>query len=101
MRITRKTRLTEFCEKHPEATAAIQNWYTVASAAITSNYAELKKTFNSADYVGKPHKVVIFDVGGQSYRIVAIVHFQNQRIDILHVFTHAEYSKWLKGIRKK
>ena len=48
-------------------------------------------TFSSADYVvdGK----IVFDVGGNKYRIVGLVGFRAKRIFILFVGTHAEYDK--------
>ena len=53
------------------------------------HFAELKATFNSADYVGNGK--VVFDVGGNKYRIVGLVGFKTGRIFILFVGTHAEY----------
>ena len=64
-------------------------WYATTSDALWSNYADLKATFNSADYV-KDGKIV-FDVGGNKYRIVALVGFRTKRVFVLFVGTHAEY----------
>ncbi|WP_234893802.1 type II toxin-antitoxin system HigB family toxin [Sinorhizobium meliloti] len=64
-------------------------WYTTASKASWSNFCELKKTFNSADIVAG--NKVIFDVGGNKYRIVGLVAFRSKRIFVLFVGTHAQY----------
>ena len=47
--------------------------------------------FNTAEYVsgGK----IVFDVGGNKYRIVALIGFRTQRIFILFVGTHANYDR--------
>lgn len=41
---------------------------------------------------------VIFDVGGNKYRLIAAVHYNTGRVYIRHVLTHAEYDrgKWKK-----
>ncbi|WP_310388898.1 type II toxin-antitoxin system HigB family toxin [Rhizobium sp. 1399] len=62
-----------------------------AKDACTSwkDFNELKTTFNSADYVvdGK----VVFNVGGNKYRIVGLVAYRTKRIFVLFVGTHAQY----------
>jgi mRNA interferase HigB len=71
------------------AEAAMTEWYATASKASWSNFSELKKTFNSADIVAG--NKVIFDVGGNKYRIVGLVAFRTKRIFVLFVGTHAQY----------
>ncbi len=66
-------------------------WYATVSNAAWANFADVKATFNSADYVsgGK----IVFDVGGNKYRVVALIGFRTQRVFILFVGTHAEYDR--------
>lgn len=66
-------------------------WHTTVSQAAWSNFAEVRATFNTADYVagGK----VVFDVGGNKYRIVGLIGFRTKRVFILFVGTHAQYDK--------
>lgn len=99
MRITAKARLREFYNKHPEATGVMQAWYQLALQNKALDFNELKETFRAADYVGG--KFVVFNVGGNNYRVVAAIHFNTQRMYIRGVFTHAEYDKWSKEIRGK
>ena len=97
MHIIAKSALVRFWERQPAgvhreaARAAMMEWYTSAADANWKNFADIKKTFNSADYVvdGK----VVFDVGGNKYRIVGLVGFRTQRIFVLFVGTHAEYDR--------
>jgi len=55
----------------------------------------LRQTFGSADYV---EGFTIFDVGGNRYRIAAVIHYDQQRLYIRRVMTHAEYDRndWRK-----
>ncbi len=57
------------------------------------NFVELKQGLGSADYV-KPYTV--FDIGGNKYRLIALIDYELGIISIESVLTHAEYdkSKW-------
>ena len=50
----------------------------------------LHETFGSADYVDG---FTLFDVGGNRYRIAAVIHYDKQRMYIRQVMTHAEYDR--------
>jgi mRNA interferase HigB len=91
MRVIAKKALRGFWEKVPEAEAPLAAWHKLASKATWGSFSDLKETFGSADMV-KGNKV-IFDVGGNKYRIVALVAFRTKRLFILFVGTHKEYDK--------
>lgn len=97
MHVIAKSALVKFWESQPRgkardaARAAMIEWHTTASDADWSNFAEVKATFNTADYVrdGK----VVFDVGGNKYRIVGLIGYRTRRLFILFVGSHAEYDR--------
>jgi mRNA interferase HigB len=43
----------------------------------------------------------IFDVGGNKYRVVTVIHYNRARVYVRHVFTHAEYDDWSRSMRKR
>ena len=61
-----------------------------------NNFADIKQTFNTVDYVGNDRYV--FDIKGNNYRIVAVVLFINQKVYMRFVGTHKEYEK-IKDIK--
>jgi mRNA interferase HigB len=90
VRIISRKRLREFWETHPDARAPLEHWFRVTRHAAWSNLAEVRRTFNSADvYEGK----VIFDIGGNRYRIIAVIRYHRQKLYVRHVLTHREYSR--------
>lgn len=91
LHVITQTRLIEFWQKHLAAEVPLRSWLTITRNAKWKNFVDVKKTFNSADYVD-PY--VIFDIGGNKYRIVAKVEYWCQKVFIFAVFTHAEYDKW-------
>ena len=73
MHVITQRRLSDFWAKHAEAKASLTSWYKVIRSRRWKNLAELQATFPSADYVA-PY--VVFNVGGNNYRVVAKVEFQ-------------------------
>lgn len=91
MRLISNRALTSFATIHPTADAPLQSWRKAIESGQYSDFAAIKKTFNSVDRVGMYH---VFNVGGNKYRVVVAIHFNSQVAYIRHVFTHKEYDKW-------
>ena len=90
MRIIAKPALIRFWSREPDSKRPLQVWYSICSKTDFDNFAQLKQSFRSVDKVGK---FVVFDIGGNKYRLVAHVHFNTAKIYIRAVLTHAEYDK--------
>ncbi|WP_165233401.1 type II toxin-antitoxin system HigB family toxin [Aquisphaera insulae] len=71
----------------------LSTWFKIASRVDWANFADLKQTFGSADQVGH---CVVFDVGNNRYRLVALVKFRAGRrgtLFVRKVMDHAEYDR--------
>lgn len=94
MRIISKARLLEFWEIQKRARKPLEEWYAITSQAQWKGFDDLGKIFPSADLVtvksGKT--VIVFNIGGNKYRLVAAIHYNTQKVFILDVMTHADYS---------
>ena len=64
----------------------------IARAAEWSHSPALKQTFATADYAPSTG-TLIFDVGGNKYRMVARVDFSEQVLFIQSVLTREEYNR--------
>lgn len=91
MIIANKELLDAFVQKHSQSAGPLNNWVEKVKKAIWHNHTELKKMFPSADYVKNGRYV--FYIGGNNYRIVAVVIFVGGVINIRFVGTHSEYDK--------
>ena len=79
-----------FFEKHPSAEAPLKKWFKVITANDFKNVAELKQLFPSADQV---KKFVVFNIGGNKYRLIAFLAYEANRLYVRNVLTHKEYDK--------
>ena len=84
--------LREFWARHPRAEGPIRAWVAIAMKARWAGQVEIKRQFgNTVDFVGDNR--VIFDLGGNKYRLVVHVSFAFGRLLVKFIGTHAEYDR--------
>lgn len=91
MQIANKELLDDFVQTHANAVKPLNKWVNDVLAAHWKSHADLKQTFPSADYVKNGRYV--FNIGGNNFRVVAVVVFVGDVMYIRFVGTHAEYDK--------
>lgn len=83
-------KIEEFKAKHPKSASPLNRWLAVTIAAEWKTPADIRDTFRSVDFVdGK----VVFDIGGNNFRLIALVVFEKETVIVSAVLTHAEYDK--------
>jgi len=87
--ISRKT-LKTFWEQHPDSQKALTRWFKIVQKTDFKNFVDLRVTFPSADLVDD---LVVFNIGGNKYRLIASIHFNRSKIYIRYVLTHKEYDR--------
>ncbi len=90
--ITEK-RLRDFYRKHPNSKVALLAWRKLMKRERFKDFNALRKVFAGADYT---KGLVVFDIAGNNYRIIAAVVYKKGRVYIKKVLTHGEYDKWNK-----
>ena len=70
--------------------SAMDHWYRVAKRAAWASFADVKRSFNTADFVA-PY--IVFDIGGNKYRLIAGINFIRRVLFIRGIMTHEEYVK--------
>lgn len=90
MRVISWRRLREFAEAHPKALAPLKAWSKVMQSQTYLDPNALKRTFGKrVDFLAD--EIVVFDVGGNKYRISTNVRYHAQRTYVRRVMTHTEY----------
>jgi mRNA interferase HigB len=91
MRIISKHTLIQFWEHHSDVQAALEAWYAEAKHAHWRSPEDIKKRYFSADPL--PGNRVVFNIKGNSYRLIVQIHYNTGVVYIRFVGTHAEYDK--------
>ncbi len=95
MRFITWKRVESFIQNHPESRNSFERWGDIIRRAEFDSFNSVKNLFPHADRVGK---LIVFNVGGNNYRVVAAIAYAPKIVYIRKVMTHAEYSKnfWKK-----
>ena len=91
MRIVTYRRIQEFVKKHSDSYLALRFWYSTTSKKDWDSLTWITNDFNSVDSVGNYR--FIFNIKGNSYRLIAIISFNAKKVYIRFIGTHAEYDK--------
>ncbi len=90
MRIIARRTLREYWLSHADSEDALKTWYSVARKAKWQNILDVRKTYQSAETVGK---YTVFNVKGNNYRLITCIEYRLSIVYVSMVLTHAEYSK--------
>lgn len=93
MRIIAQRTLREFWEQpaHRDAEQPLKAWYAEARHADWRTPAEVKAQYGSASIVGDNR--VVFNIGGNNYRLVVKFHYNAGIGYVRFVGTHQEYDQ--------
>lgn len=92
MRILGEATAARFASKHAGSRKPLQRFLTVARNADWPHFPAVKQTLPATD-LGKQSGRLIFDIGGNKYRMVASVDFKEQILVIERVLTHEDYDR--------
>ncbi len=91
MRIIARRTLRAFWEKHADAEQPLRAWFAEAKAADWKTPGAVKARYPAASIVANDR--VVFNIGGNKYRLVAAVRYDLGILYIRFIGTHAEYDK--------
>lgn len=89
MNVVSRRVLIAFWRAHPDAEAPLTAWFNAARTAIWTSPHDIKAAYGSAELVGDNR--VVFNIGGNKYRLVVRVSYVYKQVLIKFVGTHAEY----------
>ncbi len=95
MRIIAEGTIRQWAGDHARAAGSLRQWVKVVRLVRWRSFVELRRTFPSADMViaKSGRKVMVFNVGGNEFRLICAVHFNTEMVFALRFLSHAEYSK--------
>ena len=84
--------LKQFWRLHPQAEVPLRVWYGIAAHAQWSAPQDVKTDFGSTvDFLADNR--IIFDIGGNKYRLIVHVSYRYRRVLVKFIGTHREYDR--------
>ena len=91
MRIIARKTLRDFWTKHADAEQPLKAWFHEARIADWKSFTDIKARYPSADLL--PGNRVVFNIKGNTYRLVVLLHFNTCILFIRFIGTHAAYAR--------
>lgn len=90
-RIIAKKTLRDFWENYADAEQYLKTWYETAKTSQWYSPNDVKKTYANASILKDSR--VVFNIKGNSYRLVVKFNYERQWAFIRFIGPHAEYDK--------
>lgn len=93
--LIKKQSIEDYILKNARSKASFEIWIAILKRAEWNEPSDIISTFNSADILGKGSERVVFNIGGNNYRLICKYHFGETKIHLFvkWIGTHAEYTK--------
>jgi len=90
-RIFSKRTLREYWKKYPDSEQYLKTWYDTAMNSDWRTPNDVQKTYANVSILKNSR--IVFNIKGNSYRLVTKFNFEKQWIFIRFNGTHKEYDK--------
>lgn len=91
MRIIARKALKDFWAKYPDAEEPLKSWFKETIGAQWELPQDIKKLYRHASILKNGR--VVFNIGGNKYRLVVKINFATGIVYIRFIGTHGAYDK--------
>lgn len=91
MNILKRSTLIEYWGTNPNSEIPLRAWFDEARKAFWETPQDIKQRYPNASFVAGNR--VVFNIGGNNYRLVVKVEYQIKHVYIRFIGTHSEYDK--------
>jgi len=93
--LIRKQSIEDYIQKNARSRVSFEGWLAIVKRVNWIEPSDIVSTFNSADILGNGSQRVVFNIGGNNYRLICKYHFGDARVHLFvkWIGTHAEYTK--------
>jgi mRNA interferase HigB len=92
MRVVGRKRLDDFARQHAPARPLVAAWVAEVETADWKGPQDIKDRYATASFLGGNQ--VVFNLGGNKYRLLVVVTYANGIVAVKRVGTHEEYNRW-------
>jgi mRNA interferase HigB len=90
MHVISEKMLRELWAIHPEAESSLRAWLRNAEHAEWEKFEDIRESYAHSSEVGK---FTIFNIGGNKFRLIAVIHFNRGKLYVRNLLTHEEYDR--------
>ena len=93
--LIKKQTIEDFAIANVQSRRPLEDWLEKIKFADWSRPSDIKATFGSADLLGNGSNRVVFDIGGNDYRVIGKYAFGEKMVHlfICWIGSHAAYDK--------
>lgn len=91
MHVIARKALKDFWERHSDAEQPLRAWFAETTSSIWRHPADIKRRYPTATFLSENR--IVFNIKGNSYRLVVHVRYDLGRVYIRFIGTHAEYDR--------
>lgn len=93
--LIRKETIREYAHQNAQSRISFEEWLAKLKYANWETPADIWVSFPSADFLGRGTSRVVFDIGGNKYRLIGKYAFGDKEahLFICWIGSHAEYDK--------
>jgi mRNA interferase HigB len=97
MHVIKKKTLDSFAAHFADAAEPLKAWRKVFEKNDFQDIQAVRQVLPTADFAD-PY--TIFNIKGNSYRMITVIHYRYKRVYIKGFMTHAEYNQWNKDRKR-
>jgi mRNA interferase HigB len=91
VRVFNRSTVRAFADAHANAEQPLFAWFAEVTKADWKSPEQIKERYPSASIINRER--MVFNIKGNSYRVIVAVKFQFHVVYIRFIGTHAEYDK--------
>lgn len=90
MHVISRKKLREIWSFDPELENPLRAWIKVAESAEWHRFSDVRASLKNADQVDK---FTVFNILGNRYRLICVIHYNRGKVFVRHLLSHAEYDR--------
>lgn len=96
--LIKESTIDRFTLDHARSKSSFDEWLKKLKTASWQSPADIRESYPALDFLGNGSDRVIFDIGGNNYRMICKYFFGPNRVhlSICWIGTHAEYTHLCK-----
>jgi mRNA interferase HigB len=93
--LIKRNTILKYIKSNQNSKVYFDIWMNQLKSANWSNTNDIFNTFKSADILGKSSNRIVFNIGGNHYRLICNFYFGKENIHLFinWIGTHSEYTK--------